>query len=122
MTDNLIDPAIFIGVQGKDIISFGSGQPDLPPPEETLQVLPKFNSFKYGLIQGNPNLRENVSNNISKKISETKFDLISCQFAIHYFLETEKIWNNFFKNIPWHNYYIIWFLFNNFFISKYFDM
>jgi len=44
-------------------------------------------------------LRKNVSNNIIKKTSKTKFDLISCQFAIHYFFESDKIWNNFFKII-----------------------
>ena len=32
-----LSPAGFIGVQGKDIISFGSGEPDLPPPEEGLE-------------------------------------------------------------------------------------
>ena len=42
-------------------------------------------------------LRKNVSNNIIKTTSKTKFDLISCQFAIHYFFETEKTWNNLFK-------------------------
>jgi hypothetical protein len=26
-----LSPAAFIGVRGKDIISFGSGEPDLPP-------------------------------------------------------------------------------------------
>ena len=59
----------------------------------------KNSDLKTNIIFEEYNLRENVSNNISKKISETKFDLISCQFAINYFLETEKIWNNFFKNI-----------------------
>jgi len=43
------------------------------------------------------NLRKNVSNNIINKSSKTKFDLVSCQFAIHYFFENEKNWNNFFN-------------------------
>ena len=29
-----VSPAAFIGVRGKDIISFGSGEPDLSPPED----------------------------------------------------------------------------------------
>ena len=61
MTDELTSPAIFIGVEGKKIISFGSGQPDLPPPKEVFKILPEFHSFKYGLIQGNRNLRQALS-------------------------------------------------------------
>lgn len=47
----------FIGVEGKGIISFGSGQPDLPPPPQIYKILPDYHSFKYGLIQGQKNLR-----------------------------------------------------------------
>ncbi len=61
MEDKLASPAMFIGVEGKGIISFGSGQPDLPPPKEVFRILPKFNSFKYGIIQGNVNLRQALS-------------------------------------------------------------
>lgn len=50
--------AMFIGVGGEGIISFGSGQPDLPPPKEVYGILPDYNGFKYGLIQGQVNLRE----------------------------------------------------------------
>jgi len=57
MSENL-SPSMFIGVQGNGIISFGSGQPDLPPPKEVFDVLHHFSDFKYGLIQGNVNLRE----------------------------------------------------------------
>ena len=49
---------MFIGVQGGDIISFGSGQPDLPPPPEAYEMLPRYRAFKYGLIQGMEQLRE----------------------------------------------------------------
>ncbi len=54
-------PSMFIGVDGGDIISFGSGQPDLPPPKEIFEIVPGFNGFKYGLIQGNANLRETLA-------------------------------------------------------------
>lgn len=50
-------PSFFIGQGGGELISFGSGQPDLPPPNEIYSVLPTFRSFKYGLIQGHEGLR-----------------------------------------------------------------
>ena len=53
-----LSPAMFIGVRGGDIISFGSGQPDLPPPPEAFRVLRDYCGFKYGLIQGSTELRE----------------------------------------------------------------
>jgi len=61
---------MFIGVSGKDIISFGSGQPDLPPPERVYKILPKYRYFKYGLIQGQLNLRESLSKQYPKSTSE----------------------------------------------------
>jgi aspartate aminotransferase len=57
----LKSPAMFIGVHGEGIISFGSGQPDLPPPKEVCSVVPQQKAFKYGLIQGNENLRHELS-------------------------------------------------------------
>ena len=45
-----LTPATFIGKEGNGIISFGSGQPDLFPPREIYEMLPRFNRFKYGLI------------------------------------------------------------------------
>lgn len=61
MQDKLQSPSMFIGVQGNDIISFGSGQPDLPPPERVFKILPTYRQFKYGLIQGQENLRNALS-------------------------------------------------------------
>ncbi|MDY6864396.1 MAG: pyridoxal phosphate-dependent aminotransferase [Halobacteriota archaeon] len=58
MNENKLIPSMFIGVDGGNLISFGSGQPDLPPPKEIYEMVPRFNGFKYGLIQGNANLRE----------------------------------------------------------------
>ena len=55
---NDMTAAMFIGVGGEGIISFGSGQPDLPPPKEVYDMLPDYNGFKYGLIQGQVNLRD----------------------------------------------------------------
>jgi aspartate/methionine/tyrosine aminotransferase len=51
-------PAFFIGKGNDDLISFGSGQPDLPPPLQTFQILPNYRNFKYGLVQGQENLRQ----------------------------------------------------------------
>ncbi len=47
----------FVGKAGDGIISFGSGQPDLPPPKAVFDVLQTYNQFKYGLVQGQVNLR-----------------------------------------------------------------
>lgn len=56
-----MDPSMFIGKNGKDTISFGSGQPDLPPPEGAFRCLDGYRDFKYGLIQGEENLREQLT-------------------------------------------------------------
>ena len=55
---NLDSPSIFIGKQGNGIISFGSGQPDLPPPREAVEGLNIRQDLRYGLIQGETPLRE----------------------------------------------------------------
>ena len=44
-----LSPAAFIGVRGNDIISFGSGDPDLPPPEEVYKILPHYKDFEDGV-------------------------------------------------------------------------
>ena len=43
-----LSPAAFIGVRGNGIISFGSGDPDLPPPEEVYKILPHYKDFEDG--------------------------------------------------------------------------
>ena len=58
---NLDGPSIFIGKQGKGIISFGSGQPDLPPPKEAIEGIDIRSDLRYGLIQGEIELREALS-------------------------------------------------------------
>lgn len=54
----LKSPADFIGKQGPGVISFGSGQPDLPPPDEMFANVHIRKDLRYGLIQGEVNLRE----------------------------------------------------------------
>ncbi|HEX7259643.1 MAG TPA: pyridoxal phosphate-dependent aminotransferase [Candidatus Saccharimonadia bacterium] len=54
-------PASFIGLQNQGIISFGSGQPDLPPPPGIFEKLETPQVFQYGLIQGEIELRERLS-------------------------------------------------------------
>ncbi len=54
-------PSMFIGVMGGNIISFGSGQPDLPPPKEAFDALSGYRGFKYDLVQGSIRLREALS-------------------------------------------------------------
>jgi aspartate aminotransferase len=58
MSVKRLSPSMFIGVSGNGVISFGSGQPDLPPPKEVYEILPTYKAFKYGLIQGQVNLRK----------------------------------------------------------------
>ena len=48
------------------------------------------------------NARNNLTKDISSKMKENNiklFDVVSIQFAIHYFFETSKIFETFFKNI-----------------------
>jgi len=54
----ITSPSFFIGKGDDSLISFGSGQPDLPPPKEVFRILKNYRAFKYGLIQGEENLRE----------------------------------------------------------------
>ena len=60
-------PSFFIG-KGDDtkLISFGSGQPDLPPPKRAFDVIRSFSGFKYGLIQGDLDLRQALSDEQEK--------------------------------------------------------
>ncbi len=77
MRQKITGPEFFIGrgsnslaPGGKELISFGSGQPDLPPPKEAFDILKKYKGFKYGLVQGDEALREALA----KKYSGTKKD------------------------------------------------
>lgn len=55
---DLKSPSVFIGKQGDGVISFGSGQPDLPPPKEVVSGTDIREDLRYGLIQGELTLRE----------------------------------------------------------------
>ncbi len=57
MNEPISGPAFFIGKGDDTLISFGSGQPDMPPPVEAFDVLKTYKRFKYGLIQGEESLR-----------------------------------------------------------------
>lgn len=57
----LKSPSIFIGIQGNGYISFGSGQPDLPPPDRVFNILSGYRQFKYGSVQGQDNLRNELA-------------------------------------------------------------
>jgi aspartate aminotransferase len=57
----LNSPSDFIGIQGNGFISFGSGQPDLPPPKQVFKILQNYTQFKYGAVQGQENLRGALS-------------------------------------------------------------
>ena len=57
----LKSPADFIGKQSNGVISFGSGQPDLPPPAEAFAGIQRARDLRYGLIQGEIALRQALS-------------------------------------------------------------
>jgi len=63
-------PAFFIGKGDNSLISFGSGQPDFPPPEAVYKILPQYRDFKYGLIQGQENLRQALAGQYPKASAE----------------------------------------------------
>lgn len=61
MHEPISGPSFFIGRGDDTLISFGSGQPDMPPPVEAFDILKTYDSFKYGLIQGDEVLRTALS-------------------------------------------------------------
>ncbi len=63
MKQTIDSPRFFIGKEAENLISFGSGQPDLPPPKEAYDILPTYKDFKYGEIQGQENLRSAIAEN-----------------------------------------------------------
>jgi aspartate aminotransferase len=56
-------PECFLGKASSKLISFGSGQPDLKPPEEVLSIIRTYNKerFPYGNIRGEPELINELS-------------------------------------------------------------
>ncbi len=66
----LKSPAEFIGKQGPGVISFGSGQPDLPPPKEVFESVKIRQDLRYGLIQGELNLREALAKEYPSSTAE----------------------------------------------------
>lgn len=63
-------PSFFIGQDGNDLISFGSGQPDLPPPHEVYDILPNYCAFKYGQVAGQQNLRQALAEQYPKATAD----------------------------------------------------
>src|SRR3989344_8043703 len=63
MPQEITSPAFFIGkgTTGGNLISFGSGQPDLPPPPAPYTVLQSYRGFKYGQVQGEEVLRQAIA-------------------------------------------------------------
>ena len=66
----LKSPADFIGKQGQGVISFGSGQPDLPPPDEVFSKMEIRRDLRYGLIQGELKLREALAKEYPNSTAE----------------------------------------------------
>ncbi len=57
-TDKITGPECFLGDSSPNLISFGSGQPDLNPPEEIFEAIRNYKreKFPYGNVAGNPEL------------------------------------------------------------------
>ena len=72
MQEKITSPAFFIGrgTSTGDLISFGSGQPDLPPPPSAYKVLQSYRGFKYGAVQGEAALREAVAKEYPNAIAD----------------------------------------------------
>ncbi|MEK7133820.1 MAG: pyridoxal phosphate-dependent aminotransferase [Patescibacteria group bacterium] len=72
MRQKIISPAFFIGkgTEAGNLISFGSGQPDLPPPPAAYRVLQSFRGFKYGVVQGEETLREAIAKEYPKATAD----------------------------------------------------
>lgn len=66
----LKSPSEFIGKQGEGVVSFGSGQPDLPPPKEAFEGLTIRKDLRYGLIQGETKLREALAKEYPRSTAE----------------------------------------------------
>jgi aspartate aminotransferase len=56
-----LTPGRLIGLDGSGVISFGAGQPDLPPPKEILDVRPRKRDQKYGNVIGLEELRDELT-------------------------------------------------------------
>ncbi|HVU75391.1 MAG TPA: pyridoxal phosphate-dependent aminotransferase [Candidatus Paceibacterota bacterium] len=61
MSEEIRSASFFIGKGDDTLISFGSGQPDLPPPPQAFDILKTYTSFKYGLVQGEEALRAELA-------------------------------------------------------------
>jgi len=70
MRESISGPAFFIGKGDDTLISFGSGQPDLPPPKDAFDILKTYQSFKYGLVQGEESLRAALATQYPKATPE----------------------------------------------------
>ena len=61
MREKISSSSFFIGRGDDSLISFGSGQPDLPPPQEAFDAVHAYTGFKYGLVQGDEALRAELA-------------------------------------------------------------
>ncbi|MFW6013558.1 MAG: pyridoxal phosphate-dependent aminotransferase [Candidatus Nanoarchaeia archaeon] len=66
-----LSPSFFLGKNSKDVISFGSGQPDLPPPKEVYNVKEEPGDFKYGSVEGLLTLREKLAGQYPESVPDS---------------------------------------------------
>lgn len=74
VTHRVITPGMFIGTEEPNLISFGSGQPDIAPPFKIGNIFQNFNKFKYGKVSGEDELktrlRTYIKNNFHHSIEK----------------------------------------------------
>ena len=67
VTYRVISPGMFIGVEDADVVSFGSGQPDLAPPFDVGEVFLNFSRFKYGKVGGEDELKAKLRGYVKRE-------------------------------------------------------
>jgi len=70
INNKISSPSFFIGRNDDNLISFGSGQPDLPPPDAVYNILPDYRDFKYGLVSGMIQLRKALAEQYPQAVSD----------------------------------------------------
>ncbi|MCX8176102.1 MAG: aminotransferase class I/II-fold pyridoxal phosphate-dependent enzyme [Candidatus Bathyarchaeota archaeon] len=98
MINQDLTPSMFIGLREKGLISFGSGQPDLPPPPNIKKAYSRFKVFKYGLIQGELKLREALAKEYPRSSPENFVITNGASEALDLTLRAISLANNNKKN------------------------
>ena len=78
-----LDPSFFIGKNSPEIITFGAGQPDLPPPQQVNEVKSCPADSRYGLVQGDEELRTELSKQYPRSFPDSFVITNGASEALH---------------------------------------